>query len=30
MNGALESGNRAAAEVNDAESAAVLAVFVQG
>ncbi|MEK6321083.1 MAG: NAD(P)/FAD-dependent oxidoreductase [Acidobacteriota bacterium] len=26
MNGALESGNRAAAEVNDAESAAVLAV----
>jgi monoamine oxidase len=30
MNGALESGNRAAAEVNDAESAAVLAVSVQG
>ena len=26
MNGALESGNRAAAEVNDAESAAVLEV----
>jgi monoamine oxidase len=28
MNGALESGNRAAAEVNDAESAAALAVRV--
>jgi monoamine oxidase len=30
MNGALESGNRAAAEVNDAESAAALAVRVSG
>ena len=30
MNGALESGNRAAAEVNDAESAADLAVRVVG
>ena len=30
MNGALESGNRAAAEVNDAESAAELAVAVSG
>jgi monoamine oxidase len=29
MNGALESGNRAAAEVNDAESAAVIFVAVQ-
>jgi hypothetical protein len=30
MNGALESGNRAAEEVNVAESAAALAIDVRG